>query len=74
MAVPAKKPKSWTIRHFSQANPKGKGQSDVPALLRRVADSIDKFGSVEVQDVTFQTEVNEDGPWHSLTVYFHQRK
>jgi hypothetical protein len=72
--VPAKKPKSSSIRHFAQANPKGKGQSDVPALLRRVSDSIETLGPVEVQDVTFGTEVTEDGPWHSLTVYFHERK
>jgi uncharacterized protein involved in high-affinity Fe2+ transport len=62
---------SWSIRHFSQANPKGGGQGDVPALLRRVADSIEELGSVDVQDVTFGTDVTEDGPWHSMTVYFH---
>jgi hypothetical protein len=27
----------WMIEHFSQANPEGAGQDDVPALLRRVA-------------------------------------
>lgn len=64
-------PESWSVRHFSQANPKGAGQGDVPALLRRVADSIEAFGDVEVQDVTFGTEITEDGPWHHLTVYFH---
>lgn len=62
---------SWSIRHFSQANPKGPGQGDVPALLRRVADSIDELGSIEVQDLVLHNEVNEDGLWASLTVYFH---
>jgi hypothetical protein len=62
---------SWTARYFSQANPKGPDQGDVPALLRRVADSIEELGPVDVQDVVFGTEVTEDGPWHSLTVYFH---
>jgi hypothetical protein len=27
-----------------------------------------------VQDVTFGTEVTEDGPWHSMTVYFREAK
>ena len=66
------RPQSWTIRHFSQANPLGPGQDDVPALLRRVADTIEALGPVRVQDVTFGTEATEDGPWHDLTVYFHQ--
>lgn len=64
-------PDSWTIRHFSQANPKEPGaQGDVPALLRRVAETIEGLGDVTVQDITFGTEVTEDGPWHHLTVYF----
>ena len=66
-------PESWTIRHFSQSNPMGAGQDDVPALLRQVADTIEELGPVEIQDVTFGTEVNEDGRWHHLTVYFHRR-
>jgi hypothetical protein len=74
VTVPAKKPKSWAIRHFSQANPEGKGQADVPVLLRRVADSIEAFGHIEVKDITFQTEITGGGPWHSLTVYFHDKR
>ena len=62
---------SWPIRHFSQANPKGPGQGDVPALLRRVADSLEKLGPVEVQDLILHQEITADGPWPSLTVYFH---
>jgi hypothetical protein len=46
-------PETWTIEHFSQANPQGPGQDDVPALLRRVADTVEKFGVVDVQDITF---------------------
>lgn len=65
-------PQSWTVEHFSQANPKGEGQGDVPALLRRVANTIEEFGAIEVQDIVFQTEVTEDGAWHSMTVYFHR--
>jgi hypothetical protein len=62
----------WDIHHFSLANPKGHGQDDVPALLRRLAEAVDELGPVEVQDITFDTEVTEDGPWHSMTVYFHK--
>ncbi|MFJ6707163.1 MULTISPECIES: hypothetical protein [unclassified Streptomyces] len=62
---------SWTIKHFSQANPAGTGQGDVLALLRRVADSIEGLGLVEVQDLVMHTEVTADGDWPSLTVYFH---
>jgi hypothetical protein len=64
-------PESWTVRHFSQANPKGAGQGDAPALLRRVAETIEQLGDVDVQDIAFHNEVNEDGDWYSMTVYFH---
>ena len=62
----------WTIEHFSQANPLGSGmESNVPALLRRVADTIDQLGEVQVQDLTLHSEVTDDGEqWWSITVYF----
>ncbi|MBR7829247.1 hypothetical protein KDK95_23265 [Actinospica sp. MGRD01-02] len=63
---------SWTIRHFSQANPSGAAQADVAALLRRVADSLDRLGAIEVSDIVMHHEVTEDGIWPSLTVYFHK--
>jgi hypothetical protein len=59
-----------TMRHFSQANPAGQGQGDVPALLRRVADSIDGLGDVEVYDLIMHNEITADGDWPSFTVYF----
>lgn len=71
MAVVSGGATSWTVRHFSQANPKGSGQGDVPALLRTVADSIEELGPVEVQDLILSSEITEDGPWVSVTVYFH---
>jgi len=52
------------------ANPAGPGQDNVAALLRRVAETIDKFDLIEVRDVVFGTEITADGPWHSITVYF----
>jgi hypothetical protein len=63
---------AWPIEHFSQANPLGAGQADVPALSRRVADSIEALGAVEIQDLMMHTEVTEDGDWNSLTVYFQR--
>jgi len=56
---------SWSIEHFSQANPVGDGQSNVPALLRLVAESIEALGPVEVQDLVMHTETTADGDWPS---------
>ena len=62
----------WDIHHFSIANPKGSGdEGNFPALLRRVAESMEKKGDIRVQDVTFAHEMTEDGPWWSATIYFH---
>jgi hypothetical protein len=61
MAKPKNGPKKgqdqWTINHFSQSNPAGKEQGFVPALLGRIADSIEALGDVDVQDITFSSEV-----------------
>lgn len=59
------------IHHLSQANPAGPGQGDVPALLRRFADTIEGLGPATVQDLVFATEITAEGPWTSLTAYFH---
>ncbi|WP_440082700.1 hypothetical protein [Streptosporangium sp. LJ11] len=64
---------TYTMHHFSQTNPKGPGQGDVPVLLRRVADSIEDLGDIEVHDVIMHNEIAEDGDWPSLTVYFDYR-
>jgi hypothetical protein len=66
------KANNWTAEHFSQANPAGPGQHDLPSLLRRVAESVEAIGPIEVQDLILHTEVTENGPWYSLTVYFHR--
>lgn len=63
---------SWTVEHFSQANPAGDGQGDLPVLLRRVADSIEALGAIEVQDLVMHSEITENGGWPSLTIYFHR--
>lgn len=66
-------PESWSARHFSQANPVGPGQEDVPALLRRVATTLESFGAVDVLDLVLHTEVNGDGDHPSVTVYFEMK-
>ncbi|KQO60022.1 hypothetical protein [Curtobacterium sp. Leaf261] len=62
----------WTISHFSQSNPIGEGQGSVPALLRRLADSIEELGDVDVQDITFASEVTDAEDDLTMTVYFHR--
>lgn len=64
-----------TIHHFSQNNPKGPGQDDVPALLRRVADTLDSMGTLYIQDIVFHSEIAQDGVDRpSLTVYFDREQ
>lgn len=50
-------PESWTIKHFSQANPAGPGQDNVPALLRRTADSIEQRPGIKIQDVVLHSSL-----------------
>jgi hypothetical protein len=62
----------YSIHHFSQSNPGGPGQEDVPALLRRVAATIEELGPVKVYDLVMHNEITDDGDnWPSITVYFH---
>jgi hypothetical protein len=62
-----------TTLNFSQSNPIGPGQGDVPSLLRRVAESIEALGDVDVQDITFSTEVTDREDDLTMTVYFHEQ-
>lgn len=59
-----------TIFHFSQSNPTGPGQGDVGALLRRVADTIDLLGDIEIMDVTFTSIADFPENDLSMTVYY----
>lgn len=63
----------WTVLHFSQSNGDGDGQGDVAALLRRVADTLDGLGDVDVQDVVFHSAVTEAEDDLTMTVYYHQQ-
>lgn len=63
---------TYSIKHFSQSNPAGPGQGDVATLLTRVAESIREMGAVEVQDLVFHSELDDQGEdWPSMSVYFH---
>ena len=62
----------WTAFHFSESNPAGRGQGDVSALLRRVADTIDTLGEVEVLDITFKATPTESEEDLTMTVYYTQ--
>src|SRR6478672_10561276 len=63
----------WTVLHFAQSNPTGEGQGDVAALLRRVAASVDQLGDVQVQDVTFHSEVTGGEDDLTMIVYYHRQ-
>jgi hypothetical protein len=64
----------YTAFHFSQANPQGAGQENVPALLRRVADTIDELGNVDISNLILHSEITSDGEDRpSITVYYHDR-
>jgi hypothetical protein len=62
----------WSVFHFAQSNPKGDGQGDVAALLRRVADTIDSLGDAQVQDITFSSAPTEGEDDLAVTVYYHR--
>ena len=60
-------------RHFSLVNPKGTASSDLPLLLRRLADQIEADGirSADILDVTITgAEITEHGSWWQATVYW----
>jgi hypothetical protein len=47
----------------------GLGQADVPALLRRVAETIEGWGEVEILDLVLHNDITAAGDWPSITVY-----
>jgi hypothetical protein len=60
----------FDCQHFSLSNPSGSLRDDVPALLRRVADTIEAIGDVHVLDITYSVDIDVAGycPW--VSVYF----
>jgi hypothetical protein len=70
---PAAHAEAWTVRHFSLADPAGPERADIPAFLRRLADEVQRRGPVQVQDIVFHLEIDEDGvEYPTATVYFHE--
>jgi hypothetical protein len=61
----------WTIRHFSLTNPIGPSRSDIPALLRRVASTLEQYDDIGVQDVVFHNAAPDDDD-ATVTVYYHR--
>jgi hypothetical protein len=61
----------WTISHFSHSSPEGKAA--VSALLRRVADSIESLGDVEVEGITFTRSPTDAEDNLTLTVYYYRQ-
>jgi hypothetical protein len=67
---------TWSCHHFSLANPLNDGASDLPCLLRRVADTIEERGilPMDILDLTVSEEITGDGPWWSVTLYWSPDK
>lgn len=63
----------WKTLHFSQSNPRGTGQGDVSALLRRVAETLENLGDVQVEDVTFHSQVTDGEDDLTMTVYYQRQ-
>lgn len=63
---------SWTARHFSLANALDDRPTDLPHLLRRLADHIEALAldPMEIGDLVISSEITEDGPWWSGTFYW----
>lgn len=57
---------------FSLANALDDRPADLPHLLRRMADEIDRRGLTpdELLDLTISYDIAADGPWWSATVYW----
>jgi hypothetical protein len=65
----------YPARHFSFGNPEGPTSSDLPLLLRRLADQIEADGikSEDILDVTISgAEVTEHGSWWQASVYWSE--
>ena len=65
-------PDSWTAWHFSLSNAVDDRPTDLPHLLRRVADEIERqrIDPMDVLDVTVSMEMTADGPWWAAAVYW----
>lgn len=60
----------YSCFHFSQRNPEGVGFDDLPALLRRVADTIESLGEIEPLSMVMNIEVEAEGLVPVVTLYY----
>jgi hypothetical protein len=53
-------------------NPRDDGSTDLPRLLRRMADQIEGLGlkPMDILDLTISREITEDGPWWRAAHYW----
>jgi len=58
------------LTSFTQNLPAGEGQADVPALLRRIADTLEGRGDVHVEDIVYYVEITAEGEWPRMRVYY----
>jgi hypothetical protein len=56
--------------NFSLTNARDDGATDLPRLLRRLADEIERraIDPIDVIAVTISEEITDDGPWWNTTV------
>ena len=62
----------WVCRHWTLSNAVDTDVTDLPMLLRRVADQIeaDAITPMELQDLVVHQEMGAEGPAWSVTVYW----
>lgn len=61
-----------SCRTWALANPRKKNPTDLPMLLRRVADQMEQDGirPMEIRALTVDSEMTADGPWWSVQVFW----
>lgn len=64
----------WTCRHFSLGNARDDEPTNLPKLLRRLADRIEAegIGPMDVLDLVIRSEIEDFGPWWSAAVYWKE--
>ena len=62
----------WVCRHWTLSNAVDTDVTDLPLLLRRVADQIEADGitAMELLDVTISQTIGAEGPTWAATVYW----
>jgi hypothetical protein len=63
---------TWDCHHFSLANAVGHDPTDLPHLLRRVADEIEQreIQAMNILDLMVSSDIDADGPHWSVTLYW----